>query len=141
MLCLLNITVTFGMPTAANRRPRRNEESGFRKQKKISQKYSQSPQILCCKSFSLDAWLVFESSSFCLNRLLHCLGSMQTTERCALEERGQLELCLTRVCCVAPFPSCHLSHFGKSYHLTVSQIFLTYKTGTLTSFRGAWGIN
>lgn len=47
-------------------------------------KYFQSSQILCFKSFSLDTWLVFESSSLCLSRLLRCRGSMHTAERCAL---------------------------------------------------------
>lgn len=36
---------------------------------------------------------------------------------------------------------CHLCHLGKSYLLTVPQIFVANKAGTVISIRETWGIN
>lgn len=52
-----------------------------------------------------------------------CLGHLSCKHTRALKDR------------------CHLCHLGKSYHITVPQIFIANKTGTVISFRGTWGIN
>lgn len=129
MLCLLAITLLGELGEM------RNQALEIRR--KSAQKYSQS-SLLCCKGLSLDPWLVFELPSQSLTKLVYCHGSEQATARCALGQWGQLQVGLRRVWCIAPFPFCHLSHFGKSCHLTVPQISLTYKTRALTSIKGTW---
>lgn len=87
----------------------------------------------------MNTWLVFEASSLCLNRLTPPGFSVSHRTVCFGAERAA-GAALVSVRCVAPFPAVFLT-LASQISLTTSQIFLTYKTGTLTSIRGAWGIN